>query len=75
MQLTLVNLVKKGRTFLVLVKSTASNHKMYMLRDKMTEKYEFVYFDPLIGHNVIYKEQKKLRTLDKSKGGSGGGDD
>ena len=71
MQLTLVNLAKKGRTFLVLVKSTASNHKMYMLRDKMTEKYEFIYYDPLIERNVIYKEQKKLRTVDKPKGSGG----
>lgn len=42
-----------------------------MLRDKMTEKYEFIYFDPLIERNVIYKELKKLRTVDKPKGGGG----
>lgn len=72
MQLSLVNLSKKGRTFLVLVKSTASRHTMLMLRDKMAEKHEFIHFDPLIEQNVLYKEQKKLRTIDKP---SGGGED
>jgi hypothetical protein len=45
---------------------------MLMLRDKMVEKYEFIHFDPLIEQNVLYKEQKKLRTIDKP---SGGGED
>ncbi len=72
MRLSLVNFSKKGRTFLVLVKSTASRHTMLMLRDKMVEKYEFIHFDPLIEQNVLYKEQKKLRTIDKP---SGGGED
>lgn len=43
-----------------------------MLRDKMAEKHEFIHYDPLIEQNVLYKEQKKLRTIDKP---SGGGDD
>ena len=49
-----------------------------MLRDKLAEKYEFVHFDPLIERNVLYKEAKKLRTIDRSKasgGGGGGGDE
>ena len=71
MQLSLVNLAKKGRTLMVLVKSTASNHHMTMLRDKLVDKYEFVYYDPIVDHNVIYREQKKLRTVDKpAKGGA-----
>lgn len=69
MQLTLAHFAKKGRTLLVLVKSSASNHSMLMLRDKAVEKYEFIRFDPVIERNVLYKEAKKLRTIDKSKGG------
>ena len=70
MQLTLVNLAKKGKTMLVVVKSTASRHKMLMLRDKLVDKYEFIHMDPLIERNVLYKEQKKLTTIDKAaKGG------
>ena len=68
MQLSLVNFAKKGKTLLVLVKSTASNHSMLMLRDKAVDKYEFIRFDPVIERNVIYKEQKKLRTIDKAGG-------
>lgn len=65
MQLSLVNLAKKSRTLLVVVKSTASNHHMLMIRDKMAEKYEFIRFDPLIERNVIYKEVRKLKTVGK----------
>ncbi len=71
MQLSLVNFSKKGRTLLVLVKSTASRHTMLMLRDKLTDKYEFLRFDPLVEQNVLYKEAKKLKTIDKPGGGSG----
>lgn len=67
MFLTLVNLAKKPRTTLVLVKSTASNHSMYMLRDKDVEKYEFIRFDPVIERSVLYKEQKKVKTLQQKK--------
>jgi large subunit ribosomal protein L33 len=71
MLLSVINLaIKKGKTLLVMVKSTASNHTMLMLRDKGVDKYEFVRFDPFIERNVIYKETKKLRTLDKAAGAS-----
>lgn len=69
MQLTLLNLAKKGKTMLVMIKSTASPHTMLMLRDKAVEKYEFIRYDPVIERNVIYKEHKKLRTIDKASGG------
>ena len=42
-----------------------------MLRDKLNDKYEFVHMDPLIEQNVIYKEAKKMRTIDKPKGSGG----
>lgn len=71
MQLSLINFAKKGKTLLVIVKSTASRHKMLMLRDKLNDKYEFVHMDPLIEQNVIYKEAKKMRTIDKPKGSGG----
>ena len=58
------NAVKKARTYIVQVKSTASPHTMIMMRDKLVEKYEFVWRDPLIDRTVLYKEQKKLRTID-----------
>lgn len=70
MFLTLQNLSKKGRTLLVQVKSVASNHKFLMLREKAGEKLEFVRFDPMIDRPSIYKEVKKVRTVDKPSGGS-----
>lgn len=69
MQLSLAYLARKGRTMLVVVKSTASNHYMTMFRDKSAEKYEFIRFDPYIERSVVYKEVKKLKTIDKPEGG------
>lgn len=68
MQLSLVNFAKKGKTLLVVVKSTASRHSMLMLRDKVVDKYEFIRFDPLLEQNVVYKELKKLKTIDGKAG-------
>ena len=68
MLLTLVNLsVKNGKTLLVQCKSTASRHIMFMVRDKAVERYEFVHRDPLINRTVIYKESKKMKTIDKPR--------
>ena len=67
MQLTLVNLAKKGKTLLVQCKSTASRHTMFMLRDKMADRYEFVHYDPLIDRTVLFKEAKKMKTIDKPR--------
>ena len=68
MKLTLVNLAKKGNLFMVSVKSTVSGHQMLMFRSKKTEKYEFVRYDPLVNQEVLYKEDKKIKTLDKAHG-------
>ncbi len=68
MLLTLVNLsAKKGKTLLVQCKSTASRHVMFMLRDKAVERYEFIHQDPLIDRTVLYKEVKKMKTIDKPR--------
>ena len=72
MFLTLVNFAKKkntGNTLLVMVKSVASNHKMSMLRSKSAEKMEFVRYDPNVDQTVIYKEVKKIKTVDKKSRG------
>jgi large subunit ribosomal protein L33 len=70
MFLTLQNLSKKGRTLLVQVKSVASNHKFLMLREKAGEKLEFIRYDPMIDRQSVYKEVKKIRTVDKPGGGT-----
>ena len=40
---------------------------MFMLRDKMVDRYEFVHYDPLIDRTVLYKEVKKMKTIDKPR--------
>jgi ribosomal protein L33 len=65
MFLTITNFAKKGNTLLVSVKSLASSHKMMILRDKMDEKIEFVRYDPIVDQVVVYREVKKIKTVDK----------
>lgn len=60
---------KKGRTVLVEVKSLASDHKMQILKDKSEDKVEFIRFDPFVQHYVLYRENKKIRTVDKKSKG------
>ena len=66
MFLTAVNLLK-NKTMLVVVRSTVTNHTMLMLRDAGAERYEFVYRDPHIDTEVLYKETKRMRTIGGSK--------
>lgn len=67
MFLSLINSSKKGKTLLVQCKSTASRHFMFMLRDKLVDRYEFVHYDPLIDKTVLFKEVKKMKTIDKPR--------
>jgi hypothetical protein len=65
MQLTFVNYAKKGKTLLVCIQSAVTRHKMLMLRDKLDDKIEFIRHDPIVNRPVVYKEVKKIRTVDK----------
>jgi hypothetical protein len=38
---------------------------MMILRDKMDEKIEFVRYDPIVDQIVVYREVKKIKTVDK----------
>ncbi len=67
MQLTLVNFAKKGKTLLVAVQSSVSKHRMLILRDKLDDKIEFVRHDPVVNRPVVYREVKKIRTVDKKE--------
>jgi len=65
MFLTLVNLATKAKAdrIVVLCKSIASGHGRMQIRPRLGEKVEFVDFDPWIQRVVLYKEDKKVRSV------------
>ena len=60
---------KKGRTVLVVVQSVASRHRMHILKERLDDKLEYIFHDPAINRPSIYREVKKIRTVDKKSGG------
>ncbi|KAI0988003.1 hypothetical protein GJ496_001729 [Pomphorhynchus laevis] len=63
MKLTL-NLLTKSRTLFVRCESISSGYSIDCCRDRYAGKLEFVAFDPYIQQKTIYKEKRKLRSLE-----------
>ena len=60
--LTLAKKAKADR-LVVLCKSVASGHGRAKARQRLGEKLEFIDWDPLIERQVLYKEDKKVRSI------------
>ena len=60
--LTLAKKAKADR-LVVLCKSVASGHGRPKARQRLGEKIEFIDWDPLIQREVLYKEDKKVRSI------------
>ena len=65
MLLTLVNLAKKAKAdrIVVICKSVATGHVRHMVRSRLGDKMDFMDLDPLIQRPVLYKEEKKMRSV------------
>lgn len=65
MFLTVVSLAKKAKAdrVIVLCKSVATGHGRPKARQRQGDKLEFMDWDPLIQQEVLYKEDKKIRSL------------
>lgn len=65
MFLSLVNLAKKAKAdrVVVLCKSVATGHGRQKARQRLSDKLEFLDFDPLIQREVLYREEKKIRSI------------
>ena len=65
MFLTCVNLAKKAKAdrVIVLCKSVASGHGRQKARARLGDKLEFMDWDPMINREVLYREDKKIRSL------------
>lgn len=62
---TALCLAKKAKAdrIVVLCKSVATGHSRMKARHRLTDKLEFIDWDPLILQEVLYKEEKKIRSI------------
>lgn len=68
MRLSLLLQASKGaRQLLVSCESQATGHRVMRIRERTQEKLEFLHKDPWLDQEVLYKEARKIKTLDKQK--------
>ncbi|XP_018372160.1 PREDICTED: 39S ribosomal protein L33, mitochondrial [Trachymyrmex cornetzi] len=53
----------KSKHVLVLTQSVVTGHRLVRIRERLADKLEFTYFDPLIQKVTLYKEKRKLCSL------------
>lgn len=65
MLLTLVTLAKKAKAdrIVVLCKSVATGHSRHKARQRLADKLEFLDWDPTINLPVLYREEKKVKSI------------
>ncbi|CAF1173660.1 unnamed protein product [Rotaria sp. Silwood1] len=56
---------KSGRQLLVNCESQATGHRIMRIRERTHDKLEFLHIDPWIDQEVLYKETRKIKTLEK----------
>jgi len=63
--LTAISFIKKAKAdrVVVLCKSVASGHGRMKARQRLAEKLEFIDYDPTLQLEVLYKEDKKVRSI------------
>jgi hypothetical protein len=63
----LLQAAKSGRQLLVSCESQATGHRVLRIRERTQDKLEFLHIDPWLDQEVLYKEARKIKTLDKQK--------
>ncbi|EDS31021.1 mitochondrial ribosomal protein, L33 [Culex quinquefasciatus] len=53
----------KSKNVLVLMESAVSGHQFTKIRERLADKLELIRFDPYIQRNSLYKERKRVRSL------------
>ncbi|EAA01661.2 39S ribosomal protein L33, mitochondrial [Anopheles arabiensis] len=53
----------KSKNILVLMESAVSGHQFTMIRERLADKLELQRFDPYIQKMCLYRERKRLRSL------------
>ena len=63
----LLQAARSGRQLLVNCESQATGHRLMRIRERTQDKLEFLHIDPWIDQEVLYKETRKIKTLEKRK--------
>lgn len=58
---------KKGDIQLVMLKSSVSEYKTQGRRSRLGEKVETMMFDPFVQQKVLFREVKKVKTINSSE--------
>ncbi|XP_062554230.1 large ribosomal subunit protein bL33m [Armigeres subalbatus] len=53
----------KSKNILVLMESAVSGHQFLKIRERLADKLELIRFDPYIQRNSLYKERKRVRSM------------
>ncbi|XP_055542443.1 39S ribosomal protein L33, mitochondrial [Wyeomyia smithii] len=53
----------KSKNILVLMESAVSGHQFTKIRERLADKLELIRFDPYIQRNCLYKERRRVRSL------------
>jgi hypothetical protein len=61
----LLQAAKSARQLLVSCESQATGHRIMRIRERTQDKLEFLHVDPWIDQEVLYKEARKIKTLEK----------
>ncbi|XP_057322682.1 39S ribosomal protein L33, mitochondrial [Microplitis mediator] len=69
MFLTGLSFAKKAKSkhVLMMVESLVSGHKINRIRERLADKLEFMFFDPYVQQEVMYREKKKLCNIYRLK--------
>ncbi|XP_055642788.1 39S ribosomal protein L33, mitochondrial [Toxorhynchites rutilus septentrionalis] len=53
----------KSKNILVLMESAVSGHQFTWIRERLADKIEMIRFDPYIQRNSLYRERRRVRSL------------
>ncbi|XP_044259525.1 39S ribosomal protein L33, mitochondrial [Tribolium madens] len=53
----------KSKRLMVQMESVISGHSFNKIRDRLADKLEVVRFDPYIQQECVYKEKRKVRSI------------
>ena len=53
----------KADRVIVLCRSLVSDHHRLKARPRLSEKLEFIDIDPIVNQEVVYREEKKIRSI------------
>ncbi|XP_014259175.2 39S ribosomal protein L33, mitochondrial [Cimex lectularius] len=58
-------LLKKAKSKFIMVsmKSMVSGHRFNKIRERLSDKLELIRFDPFVQEEVVYKEDKKVKSM------------